>query len=557
MIRNFQAVSGYNFQNVTHKQRRNTSGAVLQNYSMEIGKGAWIPFIIAFVITFFEVDAHKFFFNDFLKHFNSENPVFISTDELDPDLSLLNENSLPALIQYSANKDEDQVADHIQTLHLLGDLKMVVFVDKGHHKLLKKLMNDLKLFHNGPTGLVSEIDVVDDTNLALRLDTALYLYNLEGKSIILKEVYAVNKRKKIETVGLWRESQGLEIPIASMWERRKNMDGMQLRVATLPFPPFQDVHYDKSGETIIGGSGLFLDPLNILARRLNFTLKFITSNDGQWGALTKNGTWNGLIGMVIKNQIDVAAGGMSVTRDRIRVVSFSRAIMEEEVTLTAGQTIEPEANPWIYVAIFPDIAWFICFVMVMSISIYFVIVNYSGLNYMHGKFDSEPFTIINGLGLALTFFRQIYYDFNISCKSTKIMFFLSAVSTYLLYIHYTAYLTASSTYREKTEIKSFGDVLSKGYQVSVWNNTAYQDLMRYSKTGTAMNDVYHKTMVNRFGAFLPSYNDVPKLFATKKTLLFGGKVELKSLFTDLTFFSIQGLIDKNCYEYHLLSEAPG
>ena len=75
MIRNFQAVSGYNFQKVTHKQRRNTSGAVLQNYSMEVGKGAWIPFIISFVIKFFEVDAHKFFFNDFLKHFNSENPV--------------------------------------------------------------------------------------------------------------------------------------------------------------------------------------------------------------------------------------------------------------------------------------------------------------------------------------------------------------------------------------------------------------------------------------------------------------------------------------------------
>ena len=82
--------------------------------------------------------------------------------------------------------------------------------------------------------------------------------------------------------------------------------------------------------------------------------------------------------------------------------------------------------------------------------------------------------------------------------------------------------------------------MANGYLVSVWNNTFYQDFMRYSKTGTAMSDVYHKTMVNRFGAFLPSYNDVPKLFASKKTLLFGGKVELKALYKDLTFFSIQG-----------------
>ena len=245
-----------------------------------------------------------------------------------------------------------------------------------------------------------------------------------------------------------------------------------------------------------------------------------------------------------------------MTRERKRVVSFSRAIMEEEVTLSAGPTIELEANPWIYVAIFPDITWFVCFVMVMSISICFLLVNASGLNYMHGKLDSEPFTIVNGLGLSLTFFRQIYYDVNISCKSMRMMFILSAVSTYLLYIHYTAYLTASSTYRGNTDINSFEDVLKNGYHVSVGENTAYQDLMKYSKTGTAMNDVYHKTMLNRPGAFLQSHHDVPELFASKKTLLYGGKFSYKAIFKDLAFFSIQGRIDTNSYEIRLLSVTP-
>ena len=54
--------------------------------------------------------------------------------------------------------------------------------------------------------------------------------------MILKEVYAVDKGNKIETVGIWREGEGLKVPIESMWERRNNMEGMQLRVGTKHFP---------------------------------------------------------------------------------------------------------------------------------------------------------------------------------------------------------------------------------------------------------------------------------------------------------------------------------
>ena len=499
--------------------------------------------VIVFVNIFQKTEGNKNFFTDFLKFFNIENPVFISTDELDQDLSNISKNSPTASIRYNTNKDEEEIAGRLQKLQLLGDLTAVVFIDNGHQKLLDLLINDLKLFNIGLTGLFLEADVTTGLNLTLRLDSKLYLYTSLGETIDLKEMYAINKKKIVHSIGTWRENTGLTATATNMWERRTNMEGMLIRVATINFPCLHELHYDKSGESIIGGSGFFLEPLNILAKDLNFTLKLMPSYDGQWGAMNSNGTWNGMIGMLENEQADIAGAAFSVTEARGRVVTFGRAIAENVVTLISAATIKPEANPWIYIEVFPHTAWCVCCGMVISISTCFAIINNSGLNYMHDKFDSEKFTIMNGLGLSLAFFRQIYYDVNIKCISTKLLFILSAVTTYLLYIHYTAYLTAASTHGKKSQISSFRDVISSGMNVFVKENTANHDLLRYAKSGTAMSKVYQETTKNRPGAFLQSYTDVPKILASKKNLLYAGDLHLKASYTDLTFISIQGLLE--------------
>ena len=437
---------------------------------MKLSKGVGILIVILFIITkLWEVEGQKLFFADFLKVFNYANPVFISTDEFDQDIANTNMNSMTDLIRYTTDKEEEQVADHIQKLHLSDDLTMAVFIDNGHHKLLNLLINELKIFQKGITCLFSGADVTTNLNLTLRLDSRLYLYTSKGKLINLKEMYDVNAKKVISKIGTWSENKGLSVRTTNMWERRTNLNGMLIRVATISYPLLHELHYDESG-LLLSGKGLFLEPLNILAERLNFTLKLIPSNDGQWGALNKNGTWNGVIGMLNAGQADIAAACLSITEARGRVVNFGTVIAEGEVTLISTSTKEPEASPWIYIEIFPHSVWYVICAMVISISICITIINYSGMNYMHDKFDSEQFTIKNGFGLTLTLFRQIYYDVNINSKSTRILFILSAASTYLLYVHYITYLTAASTFGEKSQINSFMDVLSGGYQVSVFEN---------------------------------------------------------------------------------------
>ena len=504
---------------------------------------SYIIIAIFFATNFWEIEGMEDFFTDFMKCFSNENPVLISTDEFDLDFGNSNKNSTTALIRYTTNKDEKQVADHLQKLQDLGDLTMAVFIDNGHQKLLDLLINDLQLLNKGLTGLISELDVTTGLHFTLRLDTRLYIYRSRRQTISLKEMYALNGKNKVQAVGTWEGNTRLNVPTKNMWERRKNMEGMLVRVVSISYPHLHELHYDKSGTSIVGGSGFYLEPFNILAKRLNFTLRFMPSNDGKWGALTNNGRWNGMIGMLIDEQADIVGASLSITESRAKVVSFGRVMAEQQVTLVSAPNIGPEANPWIYIEILPNTAWYVMCSMVISISLCFAIINHSGINYMHDKFDSEKFTILNGLGVSLTFLRQMYYDVNINCKSSRLVFIMSAVSTYLIYVHYTAYLTAVSTHGKKSQINSFWDVMNGGYQVSVLKNSAQHDLLRYSKPGTAMNEVYQKTMRDRSDAFLQSYTEVPKILASKKTLLYGGDFEVKVLYEDLISFSIQVLFD--------------
>ena len=172
-------------------------------------------------------------------------------------------------------------------------------------------------------------------------------------------------------------------------------------------PKLHELHYEKLNNSVIRqGSGYFLEPLNILAKKLNFTLLLMPSIDGQWGAVDERGKWNGLISMLINDQTDIAVV-LTMTEERQMVVDFSNVIDESSITLLTTTNLEPQANRWVHAEIFPETAWYVSLAMVTGISMCFAIINYSGINNMHKQFDSEHFTILNGLGVSLTFLRQI------------------------------------------------------------------------------------------------------------------------------------------------------
>ena len=111
-------------------------------------------------------------------------------------------------------------------------------------------------------------------------------------------------------------NSGLIYNEAFIWSRRKDLTGVVLRTATLPW------EYNMYLKSINGTKfqhieGLFADVWNDIQTHLNFTYWTVLSVDNKWSYLHPNGTWEGLFGMLQRNEIDVIIGAaLSPARTR-------------------------------------------------------------------------------------------------------------------------------------------------------------------------------------------------------------------------------------------------
>ena len=115
-------------------------------------------------------------------------------------------------------------------------------------------------------------------NISPRLDTRLYSYDEREDEIRVNERYAVMGTPVLNSVGTWSRGTGrLAIPESNIWERRTDLRGAVVTVASIHIPLLHELYYDESESEVIGGGGFFLEPLNYLSKKLNFTLKLKAS----------------------------------------------------------------------------------------------------------------------------------------------------------------------------------------------------------------------------------------------------------------------------------------
>ncbi|XP_071530496.1 probable glutamate receptor [Panulirus ornatus] len=109
-------------------------------------------------------------------------------------------------------------------------------------------------------------------------------------------------------------------PTSFRWE-----EPVRVRVAAEEWVPHIAVSQDASGNITIRGPMANL--LQALAKALNFRYTLVRPADGAWGIPDTSGEWNGMIGMVKRNEADLALGPFGLTYSRSRVVDFSSPIL--------------------------------------------------------------------------------------------------------------------------------------------------------------------------------------------------------------------------------------
>ena len=289
--------------------------------------------------------------------------------------------------------------------------------------------------------------------------------------------------------------------------------------------------------------------MNILAAKVNCTLKVIPSVDGKWGGTDGNGTWNGLMGMLIRGEADIVAAALTITKERLMVTTFSVTLLKGYKTLMSAWNKEPVSDFWIYLNIFPTTAWILCLALIISISLGFSALSF--MNYVQSINGSKEFKIMTGLGLALSFFRQIYHEVKMKGTAPRIFFLVSASSSYIIFVQYTAYLTAVSTSGIKeSSIKSFDDVIKNNYKVVVVDSSTEHEILKASPTGTAMHYVYDNTMAEDTNSVVRSYEMAANaVYSEGKTLFFGNSL-VSIAYDGLKSLDIKVLIDTKTSKSH-------
>jgi hypothetical protein len=131
------------------------------------------------------------------------------------------------------------------------------------------------------------------------------------------------------------------------------------------YDEWRPIFYTKeNGE---GFGGIMQDVLMLFAARLNTTPVYVKNDmPGIWGTLDANRTWNGMIGQLFRDEVDIVIAGHAPNAERHDVVDFTHDLMKTNVALFARRNMGIKLTIKNYLSEFDSSSW-LC-IVITSIS---------------------------------------------------------------------------------------------------------------------------------------------------------------------------------------------
>ena len=407
------------------------------------------------------------------KLINLHNPLLIMTEEETIPKSLCSGMSFPIMCsQYPASESGYMLENLIAQTNRIQYYP--IFISDGDHDdLITKVRKHPLLF---TTAQLWVIPMRYASQVPSRLDNNIFFYDGNSSAgYSVYENYAVKGQKPV-TRKLFHRHQGDTSPplIEFVMDRRSNLNGAIIR----------DSWVTKT--RALGGvqGDVFDDTLRTLQARMNFTLQYISPKPGKFGRKLKNGTWNGLVGMLNTDDCDLVAGLM-LSKGRDTALDFAWPISVLKLTLFNSPIGAPRLNAWAYVNVFPLTAWVSGFATLIVAAI---CLSLSSQESLH-----QSITLMGRL------FLQIGYDMELKRLASRGFLITSALCLNMVFIYYTSELTADMTTSPRAlSIKSFEDVERLGYQVmGAGIGRLSNNALRSAPKGSAMRRIVE----NRYTSF--------------------------------------------------------
>ncbi|XP_071535560.1 uncharacterized protein [Panulirus ornatus] len=150
-------------------------------------------------------------------------------------------------------------------------------------------------------------------------------------------------------VGRWMEGKGLEVRRELFPARSRNLWGRSLLIGVINKPrvlQLREVASNASAPTMHGYSYAILQ---LLQRELNFSV--VPRRFRDWGTPGRDGSWDGVIGALIRREIHFSPMDFTPTKESREVIDFSAWVSEDPVII-ASAAPQPEIRPFLLLEIY-------------------------------------------------------------------------------------------------------------------------------------------------------------------------------------------------------------
>ncbi|XP_076372835.1 putative glutamate receptor [Tachypleus tridentatus] len=112
--------------------------------------------------------------------------------------------------------------------------------------------------------------------------------------------------------------------------KRLHFTGREVTVASADTFPFFVHEYDSNGKLHVK-DGIDVKIIQALAQKFNFRLRHVPSIDKRFGAKLSNGSWNGLIGMVRRQEAEIAISDLGMSNARAEVIDYTYPYVKDQI----------------------------------------------------------------------------------------------------------------------------------------------------------------------------------------------------------------------------------
>ncbi|KAI5700548.1 hypothetical protein M8J75_000369 [Diaphorina citri] len=368
-------------------------------------------------------------------------------------------------------------------------------------------------------GLTGDIRFNNDSK---RMNYTLHVVEMTVNSAMVK-------------VAEWNDIDGFVPDATVKYQRQKQYGGYDNKTyivtGILAAPYLSEVTDAQDKEGNDKYEGFCKDLADLLAQRLKISYKFRLVKDNKYGAINKSNPseWDGMVGELIRREVDMAIAPLSITSERERVVDFSKPFMTLGISIMIKKPSKQKPRVLSFLDPLSEEIWVaIIFSYIMVSVVLFLVSRFSPhewrlLNYSdpghphhspsphHGP--SPPSVIANDFSLSNSFwfslgaFMQQGSDISPRSISGRIVGAVWWFFTLILISSYTANLAAFLTVeRMVNPINSVEDLAD---QSDVLYGTV-KDASTYHFFETATFDTYRKMYY-----FMQMHKD--KVFVSSET----------------------------------------